>query len=101
MNNGDHSLEKLEKRIPERVAYALRSAYKVAINSGHFVVIARRGRIIRINPDLTMSVVGRIQGQIKVKKGSRVKLDDLKDSAAPHDCGTKRERQEQDKGNSE
>ena len=74
MSKGSRSLDKLEKQIPERVAYALRSAYKSAINSGHSVVISRNGKIVKIGPDLKEQVVGRVPKPVKVGKGTRVKL---------------------------
>jgi hypothetical protein len=74
MKKVGNALDKLEKQIPERVSYALRSAYKAAINSGHVVVISRNGRIVKIGPDLKEQVVGSVPRRVKVGKGTRVKL---------------------------
>lgn len=68
------SIEKLEKQVPERVYYALRSAYKSAINSGHVVVISRHGKIVRLGSDLKEHVIGSVPKTVKVGKGTRVKL---------------------------
>ncbi|HWD40392.1 MAG TPA: hypothetical protein VG944_16200 [Fimbriimonas sp.] len=75
MKNDDKALTKLEKQIPERVDYALRSAYKSAINSGHSVVISRNGKIARIGPDLSEQILGFVPKPVKVRKGTRLKLE--------------------------
>lgn len=74
MSQNSKSISKLEKQIPERVAYALRSAYKSAINSGYYVVIARHGKIIKIYPDLKEQVLGKVPRAVRVGKGTRIKL---------------------------
>lgn len=74
MENDRHSLEKFEKKIPDRVSSGLRSAYKAAINSGEYVIVSRHGNIVRIGPNLKEHVVGKTRKSIRVQKGHRIKI---------------------------
>jgi hypothetical protein len=85
MSKDGRSLDKLEKQIPERVSYALRSAYKSAINSGHFVVIARNGKIVKIGPDLKEQVVGHVPKPMKVRKACASNLDKRENAPTSND----------------
>ncbi|MBS1703696.1 MAG: hypothetical protein JST12_18680 [Armatimonadetes bacterium] len=68
------ALREIERSVPERAAKAVRQAYRKSLNAGHSVLIIEDGKLCRVSPDLSKTVLRSVRPAIKIAKGTKFKI---------------------------
>jgi hypothetical protein len=74
MELSEQAIDYIEAHLPELMATATKQAYWQTLASGHSVLIAENGKLLRVQPDGTKECIEELELPIKVEKGSRITI---------------------------
>jgi hypothetical protein len=74
MELSEQAIDYIEQHLPELMATATKQAYWQTLASGHSVLIAENGKLLRVKPDGTKEFIEDLEPPIKVEKGSRMTI---------------------------
>jgi hypothetical protein len=74
MKLSEQAIDYIEAHLPELMATATKQAYWHTLASGHSVLIAENGKLLRVQPDGTKECIEELEMPTKVEKGSRITI---------------------------
>ena len=74
MELSEQAIDYIERHLPELMATATKQAYWQTLQSGHSVLIAENGKLLRVQPDGTVEFIKDLEPPIKVLKGSIITI---------------------------